>query len=183
MLNIQQNSDSISLRQKDYFFGGIIITSIMAIIGMFFLCGLLPFEEGYTFVDVFGLMFVLVWETGVIYGIFYYAKEHSTHILVDETGVFCGTCFKKEFVPWSEIKDWGISYCGQTKWEGNTYYLYFSKKQFETKNECRKKLRGKMIQITVFEDEYPQVLEKVIPFCEKHALLKPFIGKDKFHII
>lgn len=183
MLNIQQNYNSISLRRKGYFFGGIIVASIMAIMGIFLICGLLPFDEGYTFGDVFGLIFVLVWETGVIYGIFYFAKEHSTHILVEEIGVYCSTYFKKEFIPWSEIEDWGISYCGQTKWEGNTYYLYFSKTQFETKNECRKKLRGKMIQITVFEDEYPQVLEKVIPFCEKHALLKPFIGKDKYHFI
>lgn len=183
MIDIHQSYDHIIIKRNKYFLGGIIVATIMAVAGVFIIFGLLPFEDGYTFANVFGLIFVLVWETGTIIGVLYYTREYSKYIIVTESGVSCCTCFKKEFIEWDEIKDWGLSYCGQTRGEGNTYYLYFSKAVFETKNECSKKLKSKMIKTFVFEGDYMEVISKIVPFCKERSDIDPFIGKDKYHFI
>ncbi len=84
---------------------------------------------------------------------------------------------------WSEIRDWGLSYCGQTRYEGNTYYLYFSKKVYPVKNECRKKLKGKMIKTFVIGNDYAEAVSKIVPFCSERTGIEPFIGKNKHHFI
>ena len=169
--------------KKGYFLGHCIIATIMAIIGFRILFLLLPFDEGYTLADVLGLIFVCLWIVIVIsMGIFAFVTN-SKKIEINGEGVLCSTVFKKEFLKWSEIKDWGLSYCGLTRFEGNTYYLYFSKNPQKTKNECKKKLKGKMIKMHVIGNDYVEAVRDVIPFCREKTSAEPFIGKDKFHFI
>jgi hypothetical protein len=46
-----------------------------------------------------------------------------------------------------------------------------------------KKLKGKMMKIYVFQDDYSEVVSEIIPFCSEKTNVKPFIGKDKYHFI
>ena len=183
MLKLSESNGDLILKRNTYFLGGILIAGIMALGGLFVIFASLPFDEGYAFAEIFGLIFVCLWEVGVIYGVVYFMREYSKYIVISKEGISCHTCFKKEFIKWSNIKDWGLSYCGQTRCEGNTYYLYFSEHECPVKNECRKKLKGRMIKTFVISEDYYLVVDNVIPFCEEKTAVMPFIGKDKFHII
>lgn len=177
------DSNKITLKSNRLYFGTVIIAIIMAIIGFRILFLLLPFEEDATYADVFGLIFLCVWIVIVLsIGIFAFLAVYKK-IEINDEGVLCRSFFKKTLFKWSEIRDWGLSYCGQTRFEGNTYYFYFSKEPQEIKNVCKKKLKGKMIKVLVVGSEYAEVVSKVIPFCKKRTSIEPFIGKDKFHLI
>ena len=161
-----------------------IIAMIMSIIGFRIVFGLLPFEEEYTLENIIVLIFICLWPIIVLsIGISAFVT-YSKKIEINDEGVLCCSFFEKTFFKWSEIEDWGLSYCGQTKGAGNTYYFYFSKNLQKTKNECKKALKGKMIKIEVIGDvDYYEVVSMVIPFCKEKTPVEPFIGKDKYHFI
>lgn len=183
MIAFYESNDKLIIKRNNYFLGGVLIAGIMALGGIVVIFGILPFEEVQTFIDIFALVFLLIWESGVIYGFVYYIREYSRYTVISRDGVSCYTCFKKEFLKWDDVKDWGLSYCGQTRGEGNTYCLYFSEHECQIKNDCRKKLKGKMIKIFVFEDDYSEAVCKIIPFCNENTDIMPFVGKDKYHFI
>lgn len=182
-MKYSETNNQLKIKQNRYFLGGVIVTSIMAIQGIYIIFGLLPFEDGYTAANILGLVFVLVWESFVIFAVIWSIKQCSKYIVISKEGVSCCTLLSKEKVLWDDIKDWGLSYCGQTRGEGNTYYLYFSKHECPNKNDCKKKLKGKMIKFILFGEEYQEVLNFVIPFCSEKTNVKPFVGKDKYHFI
>jgi hypothetical protein len=130
-----------------------------------------------------GLAFVSVWVMAVLSASILSFVNYSKQIIINNDGILCKTILNEKLVNWSDIKDWGISYCGQSRGQGNTYDLYFSEHECKVKNECRKKLKGKMIKIYVFQDDYSEVVSEIIPFCSKKTNIKQFIGKDKYHFI
>ncbi|MDD6021165.1 MAG: hypothetical protein PUB94_00680 [Oscillospiraceae bacterium] len=183
MFELNQSENKIVLKRNNIFLAIGIATIFMAAMGIRLIFGLLPFEEGYTLSDVFGLIFVCVWILIVSgMGVFAFVTN-SKKITINDEGIFCNTWFSKRNLEWTEIKDWGLSYCGQTRGEGNTYYLYFSKEQYPIKNECRKKLKGKMIKTFVIGSDYAEIVNEVIPFCASRTKVAPFIGKDKYHFL
>ena len=142
-----------------------------------------PFSGEFPLSDLPGFIFlclwiVLVWTLGLSA-----IATSSKQIVIDSEGILCKTWFRKQYIKWPDVKDFGISYCGQTRGEGNTYYLYFSKHECPVKNQCRKKLKGKIIKTYVFEGHYTEVVNKVLPFCKDKTDIPPFVGKDKFHFI
>ena len=155
---------------------------VLSLSGVQGIVGVLPFEEGYSFMDVFGLIFLCFWTALVLCGALYCLFAAYKQITLTQEGIVCATWFGKTYLSWSDVKDWGLSYCGQTKWEGNTYHLYFSDHQCPVKNDCKKKLKGKMIKTFVFGDDYFKAVRNVIPFCSENTEIAPFIGKDNFHI-
>jgi hypothetical protein len=130
-----------------------------------------------------GLAFVSVWVMAVLSASILSFVNYSKQIIINNDGILCKTILNEKLVNWSDIKDWGISYCGQSRGQGNTYDLYFSEHECKVKNECRKKLKGKMMKIYVFQDDYSEVVSEIIPFCSEKTNVKPFIGKDKYHFI
>jgi len=160
-----------------------LIPLFMFFSGIRIVSALIPFEEGYTGADVFGFVFVCVWTAvvGVMTSAFLYNFGKKT--ILDSEGITTTFLFYKKELEWREIQDYGISYCGQTRNEGNTYYLYFATEEQNTKNRFKKKLKGNMIKITVVGENYYEVTTKVIPFCQKKTSVTPFIAEDGFHII
>ena len=157
------------------------VTLFMATSGIRMIFGSLPLEDGYTGGDIFGIIFLSVWTALVLTGLFIGLTNATKKVIISTEGVTCKTLFSKREYLWSEIEDWGISYSGYTRGEGNTYDFYFSKNQQRAKNECRKRLKGKMIKTFVFESEYDRVAEDVIPFCSSRTFIQPFIGVNKYH--
>lgn len=156
---------------------------MMSCFGIHLLFGLLPLEAGYTPMDIFGVIFVCVWILLVL-GMGCFALETASRkITIDREGVFCQSWFRKDFLSWYDIRDWGLSYCGQTRGEGNTYYLYFSKEISPVKNEYTKRLKGKMIKTYVIGDEYADAVNRIIPFCRLWTGVTPFAAEDKFHLL
>lgn len=183
MFELSQTKSQIILRRNTTFMGIGVWAFIMAIMGFRLLFSMLPFEEECTFADVFGLFFIGIWIL-IVLGMGVYAfVTNSKQITINNEGVICNTWFTNDFVNWSEIKDWGLSYCGQTRGEGNTYFLYFSQVVHPIKNDCKKKLKGKMIKTFVIGNDYAEVVSKIIPFCKERLDVEPFIGKDKCHFI
>jgi hypothetical protein len=113
-------------------------------------------------------------------GIFAFATN-SKQITIDRDGILCKSWFRTEFIRWDEIKDWGLSYCGQTRGEGNTYYLYFSRHECPVINECKKRLKGRMVKTLVIGNRYSEAVSSIVPFCSENTDIPPFIGQDKYH--
>ena len=166
-----------------FFLAFSVVALFMATSGFRLIFGSLPLDDGYTGVDIFGIIFVSVWTALVLTGFFIGLTNATKKVIINTEGVTCKTLFSKKEYLWSEIEDWGISYCGKTRGEGNTYDFYFSKNQQRTKNECRKLLKGKMIKTLVFESEYELVVGDVIPFCSSKTFIQPFIGVNKHHFL
>lgn len=187
MLEFSQGKSKIIIKSEPIFMGIGIVSVFMSLVGFRLLFGIivgfLYYRSEYGAVDLFGFLFVCLWLTVVINGAVYGFRTGSQQITIGSEEILCKTWFGKKTIKWSDIKDWGLSYCGQTRGEGNTYYLYFSEHECEVKNECRKNLKGKMIKTTIFEDDYFKVIDKVIPFCADKTSVVPFVGRDKFHVI
>jgi len=183
MFELSQSKNQIIIKRNTTFLGIGVVTIIMAIAGIRLIFGLLPFEKNYTFADVFGLVFICVWIVVVLsMGIFAFGTN-SKQTTINNEGVLCKSWINKNFIKWDDIKDWGLSYCGQTRGESNTYYLYFSEHECQIKNECKKRLKGKMIKTFVIGNDYLDAVSKIIPFCKNKTDITPFIGKDKYHFI
>lgn len=155
----------------------------LAMVGICVLFGLAPFEEAFTFEDVLGLLFICVWLSALVTLGVYSLAIGSKQMIICDGGISCHSWFAKDFIPWSEVVDWGLSYCGQTRGEGNTYDLYFSKYPCPVKNDCSKKLKGKMIKVFIMGNEYDEAIKTIIPFCKERTSVEPFIGVDKFHFL
>ena len=183
MFELAQSPNQIIIKRDTTLVGFGIFALAMEIPVVPTLFDWLPFEEGDTFMDVFGLIFMCIW-IGVVscmaIACFSIAGKQTR---IDRDGILCVTWFGKRSIKWSDVKDWGLSYCGQTKGKGNTYHLYFSDHQCPVKNDCKKKLKGKMIKTFVFGDDYFKAVRNVIPFCSENTEIAPFIGKDKDHFI
>ena len=151
--------------------------------GVRFLFEILPFGDDYTSGDIIGLLFLCFWIILVLSLGTWALATGSKQIVIDSGGILCKTWFRKRYIKWTDVKDFGLSYCGQTRGEGNTYFLYFSEHECPIKNECRKKLKGKMIKVYVVGNHYHEVVSKVMPFCEEITETEPFIGKDRYHFI
>lgn len=183
MLEFTKSDKMIIIKGNRYFLGIGVIALFMAFVGVRLVFGILPFDEDYTAGDVFGLIFICAWIALVLSMAISSFSSNSMEITMNSEGVMCSSLFRKQLLAWSEIQDWGLSYCGQTRGEGNTYYLYFSDHICEPKNECRKKLKGRMIKTIVMGEDYSRVVSEIIPFCEARTLAKPFVGKDKYHFL
>ena len=183
MGNIAFSNEKIEIKGSPYFRVLGVAAFGMAAMGISFFCGLFPFEEDDSlFVNVFGAVFMGIWILIALTGSVYGFTVSSSRIVLDENGVTYSSLLRKYSLAWCDVRDWGLSYCGQTRGEGNTYYLYFSDHPCKTKNSCSKKLTGKSIKTYVFEAEYSLTLN-VVPFVSQRTSVEPFIGEDTFHLI
>jgi hypothetical protein len=183
MVEIECLKDQIELKPNPIFKGIGLGAIVMSFVGFNFIFGMLPFEADYTAGDYFGFAFVCVWITVVLTIGFTAFKESSKMVIINDEGVLLKSFLGNRFLAWSEIADFGISYCGQTRGSGNTYDLYFSEKIHPVKNECSKILRGKMIKITINGNWYSDIVYKVMPYCREKTTVTPFVGKHKYHFI
>ena len=147
-------------------------------IRMLILC-IPPEEPG----DIVGIVFLCVW-TLVVFSLGIAAVRLGVRtITIDKEGVSSRTLGSRKSLTWGEIEDYGLSYSGQTRGEGNTYTLYFAVKKQRTRNDCKKRLKGKMIKTYIIGCTYSEVTEKVFPLCKSFTHVEPFIAADKFHFI
>lgn len=183
MLELTRSKNVIVMKPNRTFMIIGVVALFMAAMGIYLIFGLLPFEENYTSADIIGVVFIFVWVLVVLSMGMYAFATNSKQLMITDEGIFCDSWFVKDFMKWSDVKDWGLSYCGQTRGQGNTYYLYFSKREHAIKNDCKKILKGKMIKTFVIGKDYEETVSAVIPFCRERTDVMPFVGKDKFHFI
>ena len=53
-MKYSETNNQLKIKQNRYFLGGVIVTSIMAIQGIYIIFGLLPFEDCYTAANILG---------------------------------------------------------------------------------------------------------------------------------
>lgn len=181
MFELNQSVNRIIVKRNTTFSVIGIVVIVLAIILFRVLLGFLPAEEKYTFADVLRFIFVFIFISFVFGCGMYELITNSKKITINDDGVLCEYWFTKKFIDWSDVKDWGLSYCCQTRWEGDTYYLYFSTEVHPTKSYCKKKLKGKMIKTFVFRNDYTEAVNKIVPFCCQRTNIEPFVGKCKHH--
>lgn len=180
MAKNNQTENRIVLKRNTFFLGIGIVAVLMVAMVIRTVFAILPLDDGY---DVFALAFLSVWIVAVSAMAVYAFTVCSRKIVIDDEGVSCKTWLSKSLIKWDEIKDWGLSYCGDSRGMGNTYYLYFSKQQHPIKDDCKKKLKGKMIKSFVYANGYDEVISDIVPFCKSRTQVEPFIAKDKPHFM
>ncbi len=184
MFEQSKSKNEIELKNRNSIFKGIAVGAIfMGFMGIQLLCELSLFEEGVSAGDIFGLVFICVWIFATFWMGIMALIASTKKIIVNDEGVQCRTLFSKHKLLWSEIQDWGLSYCGQTRGEGNTYHFYFSTRHHPIKNKYSKRLKGKMIKTVVIGIEYYEYVNEIIPFCTMRTGVPPFIGEDAHHWI
>lgn len=127
--------------------------------------------------DIAGVLFLIVWIVITLGWSFCGFFEANKRVSIDEKGVYLRTFISKDFLAWSEIKDWGLSYYGQSRGFGEVFCLYFSKNALQCKGTRKKKLKEKMIKIEIFQEEYTRVVETIIPYCKEKTIVEPFVAK------
>lgn len=173
---------AVKIRGNHLFLLGSIFGIIMAVVGVVLLIKTICNSEFLT-EDIAGIVFISIW-ISVAFGLGFSLLIAATKELVlDDKGILSASLIKKDFLNWSEVKDWGLSYCGQTRGEGNTYYLYFSNKELESKSNDKKKLKGVKIKVYVLEREYTETVAKIVTYCKKHIAAEPFIPEINFHFL
>lgn len=181
MIVNDRDNRQLIIKSNQAFWGiGIFVLLMAVVFGGFFL-SLNPFEDLNTFMDYFGVVFLGVWLLTLLGGGAYTVVTNSKTVTLDDRGILCRSLVGQDFIRWFEVADWGLSYCGQTKGEGNTYELYFSKHPCLTKNDCRKRLKGKMIRTFVMEKDYEEAVTVIIPFGKERTSVAPFVAVDRFH--
>ncbi len=180
MIRIIREKDKITIGGNPLFIGIGIVALIMAASGIRLFIGLLQ-NEALTTADIFGIVFVSIWTAVVLWMSAYAFITNSTRVTITREGVFCSSILDKRELKWTDIRDWGLSYSSSDRSGNNTYYLYFSPHVCEIKNNCKKRLRGKMIKTFVTGDEYYEAISSVVPFCRQLTDIPPFIGEDRYH--
>ncbi len=183
MLELEKSKDKFIIKQNSPIFVVGVFACVMAIPVVSLLFNILFFQAEYTAADYFGVAFLCVWLFVTLGGALHAFSESGKQIVIDNEGVSSKSFLSKKYSKWTDIKDWGLSYQGQTRGHGNTYYLYFSENVYPVKNECRKKLKGKMIYITIIEDDYYRAVNHIIEFCRDKTEVEPFVAVSKHHFI
>ena len=182
MINIQ-SSGKIVVSGDNVFFGIGGFAVLMVVLGVCGAVGAFPFFREHTAADVFGFFFLCAWTLFALTMAIHSFRNKGKRIIIDREGVKCESLLFHAHYDWVEIKDWGLSYAGKTRGGVDIYALYFSKEVQTVKNDCRKKLKGKMIQCYLFGDEYHTANRLILPFCREHTAVSPFVAEDRPHII
>lgn len=161
----------------------LIIPFCMFISGIQLISRLVPFEEDYTWFDVFGFAFACLWTAVVGVMSLYLVFNILKRTVADANGITVTFLSYKKEIAWINVKDYGLSYSGKARGDGNMYDLYFATEEQKFKNKFRKKLKGNIIKIIIVEDDYNDVVANVIPFCSTKTRVSPFIGENKYHLI
>ena len=142
-------------------------------------------HQGYfTKGDIFVTVLAIPWVLFFLFGAFYCYLYGTGYIVMNNNGVKYHSLINNRFYSWAEIEDFGMSYCGLTGNAGvNTYYFYFSKNMLPTKSDDKKKIRGKVIKTMIFESDFQDFADEVIPFCKRFTSVEPFVPEIRFHFI
>ena len=173
------HENEIAIKGNNNFFLPGVGATVMIFFGVRMIVESLLIEGELTGVDLLGTAFLCLWTSVAVWMACYSFLSATRQIIINNHGVKCRSLFKSKFFSWAEIEDFGLSYCGQTKGVGNTYYFYFAKELLIAKNEEKKKLRGEMIKTIVIGDDFFDVINEIIPFCKRFTGVEPFISGDE----
>ena len=180
MVSVYQAEHTIVLKPNSHFQAVSIGFCVMVAMGIRVLFLILPLPSDYTFGDIFGLCFLCLWILTILGMTLFAFSVQCQTVTINNEGVFCDNWFRKSFLHWSAVADWGISYCGVTRRGKNIYELYFSPIICNVKNNRTKKL-GRSARIQLIGEEYHEVLAVVVPFCCRRSTVKPFLAADRYH--
>lgn len=125
-----------------------------------------------------GIIEVLFFVFSMIFLTIYAYVDSTKKLTVNNDGVTFNSALKSEYISWADVRDYGVSYSGRSRY-GTCYYLYFSKESQNVKNEYSKKLKGKMIKFLFDGKQYKTIIDVLIPYCMDKTFNAPFIGKEK----
>ena len=137
------------------------------------------------FIMTFSLKFENILETVIpfIFAVFltglgiFELNSGSKKITIDSRGISCKSLFKRQYLKWTDVKDYGISYTGETRYRDSTYYFYFAESLKPTQSDVSKKMDVNTIKIFLFKKDRDRIEKEIIPFCQQYSKVSPFISK------
>ncbi len=174
MLELKKDEKGIEIKNSNNFEIALLVIGLLVIFLSIIAVICIATNKSFDAVEisVFVALFVFI---VIMFG---YAYIDRTRLLtVNDNGVQLKSVLGSKSFPWEEIKDFGTSYYCKSK--NATYYcLYFSREKLKSKNDYSKKLKGEMIKFVFIQSEY-KLLDDLISYCSKRALIEPFIAKEK----
>jgi len=101
----------------------------------------------------------------------------SKKIVIDSEGISCKSLFQRQYIQWTDVKDYGISYKGETRYRDSTYYFYFAESVKPTQSDVSKEIDVHTMKIFIFKKDRDRIEKEIIPFCRKYSEVSPFISK------
>ena len=137
------------------------------------------------FIMTFSLKFENILETVIpfIFAVFltglgiFELNSGSKKITIDSKGISCKSLFKRQYIEWTDVKDYGISYTGETRYRDSTYYFYFAESLKPTQSDVSKKMDVNTMKIFLFKKDRDRIEKEIIPFCQQYSKVSPFISK------
>ena len=179
---IKANVDGFEIRSDKQFLQVGISAMVMGGLGLYFFVPMF-FEPIVSSLDVFGVVFMSVWLFVVFVAAILCLYRYSKKIFISEKGVRYSSLFTKKLYKWEEIKDFGLSYDGRTRYGRNNYIFYFANNELKASGADKKKLSLSTLKVHILSDDYLYITETVIPFCSERVNAVPFIPIDKLSFI
>lgn len=174
-MRVEKYDDAIVIKSTYEFWLSAVAGVVMSLLGMYLFFKFA--DEKANFIDYLTLFVFVI--SGLL--IFLYSLNNAlSKIIIYENGVYYKSLFTKRAYAWSEIRDYGLSRSGHSKFGNGVYEFYFSNKVQVKKDNRSKKLRGKIIKLTIMDNEYSYISKTVIPFCRKNIKSAPFIPDELF---
>ena len=103
-------------------------------------------------------------------------------VSVDKDGVCYTSPFRRKFLPWSSIADFGIlAGIPIGKHTRKRYYdLYFSEKKIPNKDERLRLFELKPVMLTIKPQDRNTVFRRILTYVQKETGIKPFVPNSFF---
>lgn len=119
-----------------------------------------------------------LWEAGVAFGFEILALillwvTNGQSLVVDKHGVEWRRLFRKRYLRWREIHDYGLSYAywGQVR-------LYFAEERLETNGSGKKRMEGKHAAILIHIQNRNKT-GNILNVCRKYTRIRPFLCSEE----
>ena len=123
MFNIDKTDDKIEVKKQSQL---LTFAFIFFLLEILLIIAIVVSIAQYGSVSAEGIATIIFAQlTLIIVGIYLYI-DGSTRLIIDNKGITKITKIRSQFMPWSDIKDFGVSYSGAYR-RIRFYCLYFSK--------------------------------------------------------
>lgn len=97
-------------------------------------------------------------------------------VTVDLRGVRRRSLFSTLELSWSEIGDWGLVAEGKQRGlRPKAGSLYFSREPVEKTTSGKRRYRGDVIRVMLFDMDDSRVWQQILPLCQSRSMVKPRI--------
>ena len=111
---------------------------------------------------------------GILISVVCRALRLCQTVTIDLRGVRSRRLFSTLELSWSEIGDWGVVAEGRQRGvKPKAGSLYFSREPVEKTTFGKRRYRGDVIRVMLFDMDDSRVWQQIVPLCQSRSMVKP----------